>query len=107
MCNFKSWYFDDSGYVIECIDCAHIRVCFASTVLTLSAPDFKAFFDLVCRKKESHVSLCEEHTKSIVLATPCKYVQIILSEHELNEVYDMLQQADTEMKTQGLLDLFK
>lgn len=106
MCHFKSWYFDDDGYVIECTSCEHLRVCFGSTMLTLTHADFRAFYDLVCWKKESHLPSCDENTKSIVIATPCRSVQIILSERELNDLYDMLQQADTEMQTQQLIDLF-
>ena len=106
MCNFKSWHFDDNGYVIECMECSYLRVCFSSTLLTLNKEDYSAFYDLVCWKKESHISMHDENTKCIVLATPCKSVQIILTEKELNDLYHMLQQADTEIRTQQLLDLF-
>lgn len=107
MCHFKSWYFDDNGYVIECAECAHLRVCFGNTMLTLNAADFRAFYDVICWKKESHVTVCDEHTKSIVIATPCRSVQIILSEKELTELYLMLEQADTERRTEELLELFR
>lgn len=106
MCNFKSWHFDDNGYVVECMECSYLRVCFSSSLLTLNKENYQAFFDLVCRKKESHISMHDENTKCIVLATPSKSIQILLSEKELNELYYMLQQADTEIKTQQLLDLF-
>jgi hypothetical protein len=106
MCNFKSWYFDDNGYVIECMECNYLRVCFSSTMLTLKPADYRAFYDLVCWKKETHIPVQDENTKCIVLATSCKSVQIILSEKELCDVYDMLQHADVEIRTQGLLDLF-
>lgn len=107
MCNFKSWYFDDNGYVIECAECNHLRVCFGSAMLTLNRADYRAFYDLVCWKKETHLPVVDQHTKCIVIATPCKSVQIILSEQELNDLYEMLQHADVEMKTQQLLDLFE
>lgn len=106
MCQFTSWYFDDNGYVIECKDCAHFRVCFGNVVLTLDHAAFKALFAWVCLRKETHTSLCDVHTKSILIATPCSSIQLMLSECELNELYNMLQQADTEMRIQQLLDLF-
>lgn len=106
MCNFKSWYFDDDGYVIECMECSYLRVCFNSTVLTLRKENYHAFYDLVCCKKESHVSMYDENTKGIILATLSKSVQIILNEKELNGLYLMLQHSDTEIKAQQLLDLF-
>jgi hypothetical protein len=106
MCDFKSWYFDDNGYVIECMECSYLRVCFSSTMLTLKPADYRAFYDLVCWKKETHMPVCDANTKCIVLATSCKSVQVILSEKELTELYDMLQNADVEIRTQELLDLF-
>jgi hypothetical protein len=106
MCNFKSWYFDEGGYIIQCSQCNSFRVCFGSTMLTLSENDYQAFFDLVCYKTETHVSMCEKQTKCIVLPTPCKAINIILNEIELQALYTMLQEADTEIKTQQLVDLF-
>lgn len=106
MCNFKSWFFDDNGYVIECKECNYLRVCFGNTMLTLTKRDYHSFSDLVFWKKESHVSMQDIDTKCIVLATPCKSVQMILSERELIQLYEMLQHADIEIRTQQLLDLF-
>ena len=106
MCNFKSWYFDDNGYVIECMDCNHLRICFGSILLTLEKEAYRFFYDLVSYKKESHLSMHNANTKCIVQATHCKSVQFILNEKELNELYAMLQLADTEMTIQQILDLF-
>jgi hypothetical protein len=106
MCNFKSWYFDDDGYVIECMECNYLRVCFSNTMLTLQPQDYQAFYDLVCWKKETHLSVHDENTKCIVLATPCRSVQIILSGRELSDLYNMLEHADVEIRTQQLLNIF-
>jgi hypothetical protein len=106
MCHFKSWYFDDNGYVIECTECSCLRVCFGSTMLNLQKENYYAFYNLVCTKKETHIPMHDENTKCIVLVTPSRSVQIILNEKELNDLYYMLQHADTEIKTQQLLNLF-
>jgi hypothetical protein len=106
MCNFQSWYFDEAGYIVQCVQCNHFRLCFGSTMLSLSQNDYQAFFELVCYKTETHVSMCEKETKCIVLPTTSKAISIILNEIELHALYNMLQDADTEIKTQELIALF-
>lgn len=88
------------------MECSCLRVCFSSTMLTLHKENYRAFYDLVCWKKETHISMHDENAKCIVLTTPSKSVQIILNEKELNDLYLMLQHADTEIKTQQLLSMF-
>ncbi|MFL9482398.1 DUF6686 family protein [Chitinophagaceae bacterium LWZ2-11] len=107
MCDFKSWYFDDKGYIIQCMDCKNFQVCFGTTMLTLSEHNYQAFADLVFYKKETHVPMNNDTAKCVILATPCKTIHSILTEPELTELYNMLQDADTEMKAEQLIQLFK
>lgn len=106
MCNFKNWYYDDNGYVVQCLACNFYRMGFGSTLLTLTEKDYQFFFKLVCNTKEAHIAMHDVGIKCILLPTPCKSIHIMLNETELNELYSMMQEADIEMKTQQLLDLF-
>ena len=106
MCQFKHWFFDDSGYVVQCEECSYFQLSFGTTMLTLNNNNYKAFVDLVSSKKEDHVSMSDKNTKCVVLATPCSSIHTILTENELDRLHNMLQEADTEMKTQHLLAMF-
>jgi hypothetical protein len=106
MCNFKNWYFDKTGYVIQCADCNFFKIGFGSILLSMAEKDYRAFFKLVGFTKETHISMVDVHTKCVLLATPGKSVHIILNETELNDLHTMLEEVDIEIKTQSLLDLF-
>ncbi|MBS1664389.1 MAG: hypothetical protein JST68_25315 [Bacteroidetes bacterium] len=107
MCQFKSCYAGENGYIVRCEDCQHFQVGFGTTVLTLNAYDFQAFLGIVAYKKENHQPIHDPNTRSIVLPTPCSTVHLIFSENELADLHIMLQEADNELRTQEMLRLFK
>lgn len=107
MCQFVNWYADEDGYVIQCRECMHFQVSFGTTMLTLSETQYQNFVAIVARKKQELIPMQHSDCKYIVLPTPSNAVNIILSEKELNFLYDMTQSADNELKTSQLLSLFK
>lgn len=106
MCHFKTWYFDEHGYVVSCEDCNHFQVCFGTTMLTLSPTDYEVFVKMVTQKKEDHVAMCDLNIRCVILPTPCNNIHSFLSERELDTLHNMLQSADNEMKVQELISLF-
>lgn len=106
MCQFLNWYADDDGYVIQCKECMHFQVSFGTTMLTLSEEQYQTFVSIVAYKKQEVIPMQDSSCKCIVLPTPSNSVSIILSEKELNFLYNMTQSADNELKTNQLLSLF-
>lgn len=106
MCQFKHWFFDESGYVVQCEKCDYFQVSFGTTILTLDTNNYKTFVELVTVKKHNHISMNNPNTKCIIMPTPCSSINTILSEAELDTLYHMLCEADTEMQTQQLISLF-
>lgn len=106
MCQFKHWFFDDNGYVVQCEACGYFQLSFGTTMLTLNNSNYKAFVDMVSTKKEDHIPMTDKNIKCVVLSTPSNCIHTILTENELDKLYHMLQEADTEMKTQQMLSLF-
>ena len=106
MCQFKSWYVDGNGYVVNCENCKYFQVCFGTTMLTLSAEDYQVFALLVTRKKEDHVPMHDPNIRCVVLPTPGANIHFLLTENELELLYNMLQEVDNEMKTRQLIELF-
>lgn len=106
MCQFKRWYADEHGYVIECRDCKHFQVCFGTTLLTLDENHFQAFMGLIRHRKENHYPLNETDTRNIVIPTPCNTIHALLSGRELDQLDNMLEEADNERRSRELLELF-
>jgi hypothetical protein len=106
MCNFQSWYFDDNGYVVECKDCNHYQVCFGTTLLTLNEKNYQVFVENLFITKENYCHVNNANLKCVVLPTPASCVSSILTQYELDNLYNMLQEVDTEKKTVQLLQLF-
>jgi len=106
MCHYKHWYFNDEGYVVQCERCNHFQVSFGTTMLTLDAANYHTLVKMVAGRRNNHVSVNDIDAKCVVLPTPCSSIHTVLSQKELFQLHDMLQEADTEMKTQELLNLF-
>ncbi|MBN9384740.1 MAG: hypothetical protein J0H74_28555 [Chitinophagaceae bacterium] len=106
MCHFKTWYFDEHGYVVSCEHCNHFQVSFGTTMLTLSPTDYEVLVKMVAQRKEDHVPMHNPNVRCVVLPTPCSNIHSFLSERELQLLHDMLQEADNEIKTQQMIRLF-
>lgn len=106
MCQFKNWYADEGGYVIQCVDCKHFQVSFGTTMLTLDEQQFDVLTKTALQKKELHVCMPDPDCKCIILPTPSNSVHIILSERELLHLHEMTQAVDVEIKTNCMLSLF-
>lgn len=106
MCYFKSWYYDEGGYIIQCEDCKHFQVSFGTSMLTLDERQYQTFTRMVCLKKEEHAAMQNTDCKCIILPTPSSSVHTILSEKELMHLYEMVQAADIEIKTDHMISLF-
>lgn len=106
MCRFKNWYQDEGGYIIQCEDCRHFQVSFGTSMLTLDENQYSEFLKMVTAKKTDHVPMHNPDCKCIILPTPAPNIHIILTENELLHLYEMIQAADTEIKTEQLISLF-
>jgi hypothetical protein len=106
MCHFKTWYFDDNGYVVSCEHCNHFQVCYGTTLLTLGPRDYQTLVRMVAEKKDDHIAMHDANVRCVVLPTPCRTIHSFLSERELSQLHHMLQEADNEIKAQEMLRLF-
>ncbi|MBX3253069.1 MAG: hypothetical protein KF862_02920 [Chitinophagaceae bacterium] len=106
MCRFKNWHQNENGYIIQCEDCRHFQVSFGTSMLTFDEAQFEGFTRLVSVRKADHVLMHNPNCKCIILPTPCSQIHLILSENELMSLYELIQAADTEIKTQQLLNFF-
>lgn len=107
MCRFQSLYFNDDGYVVYCKQCNRYQLAFGSTLLTLKPHDFIVFCNVVKTKcREENDLSGAEHSKTVVIPAPCDGMYMLLTKKEAHLFHRILEEADTEMKTQQLLGLF-
>ncbi|MGE9311896.1 DUF6686 family protein [Niabella sp. CJ426] len=106
-CDFQSLYYGEEGYVVRCKQCGHYQVAFISTMLTLNEADFYIFCKQVKYKVLQSYSNVNQDSKIIIIATPSQDVSLILTPGELTRLHKTLEEADSEIKTQELLCLFK
>lgn len=107
MCNYHTWFHNDKrGYVIECNKCNKIQVCFGNMLLSFDQNSFACFRNCVENNLARVPVMADRNVKSVVLSTGHNGVNIILSEAELHGLHNMIDYADTEMKTAALVKLF-
>lgn len=107
MCAYHTWFHDDKiGYVTECLECNHIQVAFGNLSITFEKRDFDIFRKYIQKSAELREPSANPHVKSVTLKTPCRGISMLLTESELFGLYEMVDYADTEMKSAALMKLF-
>jgi hypothetical protein len=91
--------------VIECINCKKIQVGFGNLLLSFDSAGFD-HFRLRIEKWFDGCNEADDHIKNIIAKTQSEEVQLLLSKSELAGLQQMIEYADTEMKTSKLLELF-
>jgi hypothetical protein len=74
-------------------------------MLTLDKNNFRTLIALVEVRCETFIPI-DDQLKYIILPTPGRFVHIVLTEKELIHLHCMLQNADTDIKSQEMLSLF-
>lgn len=106
-CDFQSLYYGEEGYVVRCKQCGHYQIAFISTMLTLNEMDFGIFCKQVKYKALQSYSHINHDSKIIMVSTSTPDVNLILTPKELARLYKVMEEADSEIKAQELLCLFK
>jgi hypothetical protein len=108
MCQYHSWFRDEQqGFVIECNACGKIQVAFGMVMASFREPDFHTFREYIRSKFAGLRADGNPNEKNILLNTPCESLSLLFSYGELGNLHDLLEQADTEMKTHKMLQLFE
>ncbi|WP_008587129.1 DUF6686 family protein [Niabella soli] len=107
MCSFKTLYYGEEGYLIACEECRHFQLAFQTSLFTLTADDLKIFHSLVKQHREYHREATGSFQKNIYIPTPLEGYGMILDQRELQQLFELLETAEINFKTMGLLELFK
>lgn len=107
MCTYHTLYHShNNGYVIKCLQCQNIQLAFGNVCITFPSDDFGSFFNIIKKFAANLSNTVTVHAKTIYIPTPCDEVKLLLSHAELNALLEMLDVADTELKSLQLISLF-
>jgi hypothetical protein len=107
MCHYQTLYYHESiGYVIRCVQCDKIQLSFGNFVIGLEPVEFTHFCEWIAHVKAGQQPAENPMLKTLMIPTPCEGLQLFLSYRELGELHEMLETADTELKSSELLKLF-
>ena len=107
MCTYHTLYHsENNGYIIKCLQCQNIQLAFGNVCITFPADDFGSFFNIIKKFSGNLSSTVTVHAKTIYIPTPCEEVKLLLSHAEVNSLVEMLDVADTELKSLHLILLF-
>jgi len=107
MCEFRSLYYNDDGYVVQCKDCGYYQLAYGNTMLSLSGEDFRKMRSIVKMKQMEVDFAASENTRNVVIPTPSPGQYLLLTKEESNRFHEILEAADNEEKAQELIALFQ
>ena len=107
MCNYKTWYYEEkTGYVIECDKCKKMQVGFGTVQLTFNEEDFTSFRKYLEDFNKGNDTFTKPGIKNFFIPTSCAGVSLLLNKRELDDLNNMLDHADNEMRAAELIGLF-
>lgn len=107
MCELQTLSYSGDGYVVSCRHCGYVRIMFGTSLLHVSPVDFVHLLEMlrmICSKEDIHAV---EEYKNILVPTPYPETHIVLSPKEAFRLLAILEEADSEIKTWQLLQLFE
>jgi hypothetical protein len=108
MCSYQTLYQNDrAGYIIRCEECAKIQVAYGNLLMSFEREDFDSFHSWIKKIQANQQTPLSATVRSIMIPSPCQGMRLLLSYNELNELCNMLDEADTELKSLELIQLFE
>lgn len=108
MCHYQTLYHNDStGYVVRCPECEKIQIGYGNLMVTFGRGDFDDFRWWLRRIKDEQSPSQSPTLRCIVIPTPCEGMKLLLSMRELVDFDNMLEAADTELRSLELIRLFE
>jgi hypothetical protein len=107
MCQYQTLFYDDKiGYVIRCLHCENFQIGYGNVLINLYTPDFYDFVQWIREYRVAQTCTTDPGIKSIIIPTPCEGLKLFLSHRELKELHGMLDMADSEYRSQEIIQLF-
>jgi len=107
MCTYHTCYQNETkGYIVQCTECRRLQMGYGNMMIVFHPDEFNSFRRLVSNLQSEQPPEERRQLKHIVIPTPADSVRLLLSRHDLAELHEMLEEADSEIKARQLLELF-
>ncbi len=107
MCSYQTLFYKEGlGYIVRCASCNNFQFAYNNIVVTVAAKDFIQLTMFLKKVLDRYGKAVKELEQPVAIPTPHNGVKLLLSGKEIEQVYGMLDHADTEWKCQQLLELF-
>ena len=107
MCSYHTCYqCNTRGYIVQCTECRRLQMGYGNIMVVFYPDEFESFRKLVKDLHNRQEPEERKHLKHIVIPTPSDCVRLLLSQADLAELHEMLEEADNEIKVRQLLELF-
>lgn len=106
MCQYQTLYHHPQhGYVIRCTQCDQIQLGFGFLLLNLTEGGFRSLHHYLshCCTEPSE----NRQVRNRILPTPYDGIQLMMSTDELEQFYHMLDSAESEMRAQAIMEMFR
>lgn len=108
MCQYHTCYHDENiGYVIRCEACQRLQLGFGNIMMGFTPGQFAAFRQLVAEHYDQPLPPERRRLKYIIIPLPSDRIRLLLSRHELDGLYKLLEAADSEIIAMQLMQLFR
>ncbi|MBX3255407.1 MAG: hypothetical protein KF862_14795 [Chitinophagaceae bacterium] len=107
MCDFRKFIVEQAGYVAQCPFCRSIEIVYGTSVIHIGFLDWVSFNDYLTSVQQDCRVSYNRNQKSIMLHFGGNGpLQMFLTADELQEFCALIDQADSEMHAQNLIEMF-
>lgn len=106
-CNYDSLHFTNESCIVRCRQCGSYKIAFLSLVISLPEDEYRDLYGQVSRcYDEGHMD-AENTARNLFFAIPSKDIHLMLTAFEATRLYNMMEEADCEMKSLELIAMFE
>ncbi|MBX2923418.1 MAG: hypothetical protein KF746_14545 [Chitinophagaceae bacterium] len=106
MCEFVKVISSKKGYIAQCIHCYGIEIVYGNCIIQLAEQQWASFLQYIQHVLQTHPHK-NSPLKTIMLdIAATDFFQMYLTGSELNELLELLERADDELKAQKLIQSF-
>ena len=106
-CNYDSLHFTSESCIVRCRQCGFYKIAFLSFVISLSESEYKHLYRQIISHYEEGAINTESTAKNIFIVIPSKDLHLMLTGNETVQLYNMMEEADCEIKTLQMISLFE
>ncbi|MBX3252820.1 MAG: hypothetical protein KF862_01665 [Chitinophagaceae bacterium] len=106
MCEFVKIAGNKNGYVAQCIHCDGLEIVHGNCIIQLAELQWTSFLQYILHVRQTHPNKSSSIKTIMLDIAATEFFQMYLTGSELDELHDMLESADNELKAQKLIRSF-